>query len=636
MGAQQEGEHRCPSGLSGASPPGGDLIRHTTGVRQNPSIYTAPGRRPRGRGQPSSTARTTDVAAPRSAAAAPSADVRTATGERHTTRRASSSATAVAQHRTQARVAAAEDDGGHVEQVHRPRERDAQRMTTRPQRRLRGGLAPGRGVGEGVEVVDRRGAAQRPRARPRARGIRGRRRCTAVRRGRRRRGPARPRGPRTRRTAARPARSPRPPRSRRRRRGSRRPPRLPGARPARRGRPRCRRTRVRRRRPARAPRRPGRRRRRRATTGGSARAPARRRRPPRAPRARPPRSAARPRATTSAASAAAARRPSATGRVRWPDAAIRCARTAPVRSTTHAPTASTPISTPSPPGPDRLSCSGLAGRPVAPRAAASSATSPAASSSSTSDDTVPRVRPVPAAIRARDTGSSSATVRSTRARLCRRTVCWPAGRGRSRRRPRTPAGVPVVRGTRRSRSHPGRGEVADLGVAGAHRRRRVGLAHDRPGRLPARRLAAPASTQAACRAAPSATYSPGRGHHDRHAEHRRGDRAAPPRTGRRRRPGAPGRTGDALRRAARRAPSASPHSSPSTAARARCARGRGGQRQAVQRAGGVGPVRGALALEVGHQHQPVRPGRARTAPARRARRGRRRAARRRRRAPGRR
>ena len=34
---------------------------------------------------------------------------------------------------------------------------------------------------------------------------------------------------------------------------------------------------------------------------------------------------------------------------------------------------------------------------------------------------------VRAAIRARDTGSSAATVRSTRARLCRRTVCCPAG-----------------------------------------------------------------------------------------------------------------------------------------------------------------------------------------------------------------
>ena len=132
-------------------------------------------------------------------------------------------------------------------------------------------------------------------------------------------------------------------------------------------------------------------------------------------------------ATTSAASAAAASRPAAAGLFRWPDATTRSARTVPLRSTTQAPTASTPISTPSPAGPDRLSCSGLAGRPVAPRAAASSASSPAASSSSTSDDTVPRVSPVRAATRARDTGSSAATVRSTRDRLCRRTVCWPAG-----------------------------------------------------------------------------------------------------------------------------------------------------------------------------------------------------------------
>ena len=199
VGAQQAGEHgvlqgRGASGRSGERddsviPPGSD--------RNRPS-------------QPSSTARTTAVAAPRSAAAAPSADIRTATGERHTTRRASSSATASRSTGTQARVAAAEHDGGHVEQVHRPRERDAQRVTARPQRGVRGGLAPGRGGRRARRGRRRPRRGTASRAPPRARGSRGRRRCTAVRRGRRRRGPARPRGPRTRRTAARPSTIPAP------------------------------------------------------------------------------------------------------------------------------------------------------------------------------------------------------------------------------------------------------------------------------------------------------------------------------------------------------------------------------------------------------------------------------------------
>ena len=157
------------------------------------------------------------------------ADMRTATGERHTTRRASSSATAARERRAEARVGAAQHDGGHVEQVHRAGERDAQRAPGGPQH---GGPGPGSPAAVAVASASRSVGAGRaaagPRARRPARGTPGHRRCTAVRPGSTTTWPSSPARPPAPWKAARRARCPRRPRSRRRRRGSRSPvPRLP-------------------------------------------------------------------------------------------------------------------------------------------------------------------------------------------------------------------------------------------------------------------------------------------------------------------------------------------------------------------------------------------------------------------------
>ncbi len=134
----------------------------------------------------------------------------------------------------------------------------------------------------------------------------------------------------------------------------------------------------------------------------------------------------------------------------------------------------------------------------------------------------------------------------------------------------------------------------------------------------------PLSAQAACRAAPSATYSPGGGTSTGHAEDRRrdpADRLGPGAAADQDHPVDRGALGRRARRGRRRGRTACPRRRP----------GPGGpgstlaQAQAVHRAGGVRPVRGPLALQVGHQDQPVGAGRRATGPARRARRGRRRA-----------
>ena len=86
---------------------------------------------------------------------------------------------------------------------------------------------------------------------------------------------------------------------------------------------------------------------------------------------------------------------------------------------------------------------------------------------------------------------------------------------------------------------------------------------------------------------------------------------APPPTGRRRRSGGPGRPRRPGARSAS-SPSARPQSMPSTAARARCAGVGGGQASGrAARRWRRGRFGRALALQVGHQHQPVRARRAR-------------------------
>ena len=114
---------------------------------------------------------------------------------------------------------------------------------------------------------------------------------------------------------------------------------------------------------------------------------------------------------------------------------------------------------------------------------------------------------------------------------------------------------------------------------------------------------APDSTQAACRAAPSATYSPGVGSstgRPRMAGAIRAtasERAAPP-TRNARCTGTPAATSAS-------SASASPHEQPLDGGPGQVRRGGAGQRQPVQGAGGVRPVGRALTLQVGHQHQAV-------------------------------
>ena len=154
------------------------------------------------------------------------------------------------------------------------------------------------------------------------------------------------------------------------------------------------------------------------------------------------------------------------------------------------------------------------------------------------------------------------------------------------------------------RCRPRCGQLADLGVAAPDRGLGIGLVgRDLAERPCRRRRGRPHSTQAAWRAAPSATYSPAAGTETGAPStvgairRTASDRAPPPIS-------MTGRTSAPCATSASR-PSARPQSSPSTAARAEVRRGGGRQPQAVQRAGRVGPVRGALALEVGHEDEAV-------------------------------
>ena len=137
------------------------------------------------------------------------------------------------------------------------------------------------------------------------------------------------------------------------------------------------------------------------------------------------------------------------------------------------------------------------------------------------------------------------------------------------------------------------------------RRDRLGLVRLGVGRRPRRRLVGRrTSTQAACRAAPSATYSPGGGHEHRAAEDGGRDPAHRLGPARRRRPAGPARRprpARAARRGRRRARTACPRPRPGPGAPASTVV----SGEAVQRAGGVRPVR-ACARPRGRAPAPAR------------------------------
>ena len=370
----------------------------------------------------------------------------------------------------------------------------------------------------------------------------------------------------------------------------------------------------RRRRRARARGRPRRRRRRRASPGGSAPAPARPcARPPRAPRGRPPRPAGVPGLGHDLGGEPGERRraPSAGGPDRWPErrrapgadraGEVDHARRHRVDGDLHP--------EPGRAGPVELQRVGRAARA-------------AARGGELGDD--PGREQLVDQRRHGAPGQAGAFARpapGTPAPPPR--PCAARGRGCA-------GGPSAARPGRRSRA--GRGQVADLGVPLAHRRGRVGLAQRRPGRLPAR--AAPPR-----RPAPTPPGGPRRRRRTRRARARppagrapparsactAADRAPPP-IRNTRRTGTPAclQRVDGVGEPAQQAL----HRGAGQVLAVRRA-----QRQAVQRAGRVGPVRRPLALEVGHEHQAARARPARSAPARRAGRGRRRAAGRWRRAP---